>query len=226
MRRFLVLLLIMKTTSALASPTAGYDPFDTDKYREHIEFIEKSIHVTPPGFISQNPSEQAPLKITPPTDVERNRKIIIEKHLSKYKAYASCMVQASEYFNVPEWLIYAIVYHERGPIGGALDNRDKTKDHGPTGINDKRLIDYRDMGVKLTAYDIQQNPCVGIRMTGHLVRKEYDKLRGSKQNWMTAVGNYHYNLNGRYPHNHYKYKQHIRDALTMFKRTIDSTTTQ
>lgn len=157
------------------------------------------------------------------SDVIRNREIILSKTLLKrYAKFADCMVEASEYFEVPEWLIYAIVYHERGPIGGSLVNPNTTKDHGPSGINDVRLLDYRNMGVRLTAEDIRKDPCVGIRMTGHLLRIEYDELKPSEKDWMTAVGNYHYDKRGDYPRHHYKYKRHILDALQVFKRTIES----
>lgn len=151
-----------------------------------------------------------------------NRELIIKTHLKKYESLSECMLEASEIFDVPEWLIYAITYHERGPMYGSLVNHksDKTKDYGPTGINDKRIEDYAAMGVKLTGADIERDPCVGVRMTGHLVRKEYNRLSDADKNWLTAVGNYHYNKRGKYPHNHFKYIDHIKTALRKFQTTL------
>lgn len=154
---------------------------------------------------------------------QHNRELIIKTHLKKYESLSSCMLEASEIFDVPEWLIYAITYHERGPMYGSLINHksDKTKDYGPTGINDKRIADYAAMGVKITGADIEKNPCIGVRMTGHLVRKEYNRLSDANKNWLTAVGNYHYNKRGKYPHNHFKYIDHIKTALRKFQATLN-----
>ncbi|OCP68303.1 lysozyme family protein [Vibrio parahaemolyticus] len=154
--------------------------------------------------------------------IERNRDLILNTHLKKYRELGDCMIEASTLFSVPEWMIYAIVYHERGPVHGALVNKSNgTRDWGPTGINDVRLIDYSDMGVRITGPQISKNPCIGIRMTGHLLRKEYDKLGTSEKSWLTAAGNYHYNKKGTYPHNHYKYIGHIKDSLRRFQKTIE-----
>ena len=154
------------------------------------------------------------------SEVERNRELILNSYLKKYKELGACMLEASRLFDVPEWIVYATVYHERGPINGSLLTPNGTRDWGPSGINDVRLMDYERMGVRITGEQIAQNPCIGIRITGHLMRIEYDKLPNNQKNWLTAAGNYHYNKKGRYPHNHYKYVNHITTALERFQKTI------
>ena len=122
----------------------------------------------------------------------------LEPPMKQYESLKDCIAWTAYQFNLPEELLYSILYVERGPINGKCGtNRNGTQDCGPSQINDVRLGELRKF--KLTKNDIKSKPCHNIWAMGYLIRREIEKADG---NIWTGVGNYHY---------HYSVNQKVHD---------------
>lgn len=129
------------------------------------------------------------------------------ERMLKYKPYASCVEWSAFQFNLPEELIYSIIYRENGGVEGRCPvNPNKTKDCGPTGINDVRMGELAKFDIDQT--QLKSEPCKAIWSAAYLLRKEINKVNGDF--WL-GVGNYHYNRKAG-PKTHAIYVHHIRDA--------------
>lgn len=111
-----------------------------------------------------------------------------EAPMKQYAKLKNCIAWTAYQFELPEELLYSILYVERGPVNGKCGrNRNGTQDCGPAQINDVRLSELKQFG--LNKSDIRQKPCHNIWAMGYLVRREIEKADGNI--WM-GVGNYHY----------------------------------
>lgn len=120
------------------------------------------------------------------------------KTMSRYKPYAHCVQWTAMQFDLPEELLYSILYVERGDVNGrCMTNRNGTEDCGPAQINDVRLGEIRRFD--LDKGDMKTNPCRNIWAMGYLIRREIEKAGGDI--WK-GVGNYHY---------HYSVNQEIHN---------------
>ncbi len=131
----------------------------------------------------------------------------LEAPMDRYHELRNCVAWTAHQFELPEELIYAILYVERGPINGVCSrNTNGTEDCGPAQINDVRLEELRNFN--LTKEDMKKRPCHNIWALGYLVRREIDKAGGVI--W-TGVGNYHFHHSvNRTIHN--RYIERIRKA--------------
>lgn len=143
------------------------------------------------------------------------RKIVLEKHLKHLMPYEQCIVDTVNQSQFPEMLLLSILYQEYGRTGKYSTNNDKSKDYGLSQINDARKEELAQIG--LTLNDVLNDGCKSIIGMTYLLRNEYDKANGDL--W-TAVGNYHYSKQGKYPHNHYKYIKLVHDKWSRLFDTI------
>lgn len=137
--------------------------------------------------------------------------------MKKYEPLKKCIAWTAYQFDLPEELLYSILYVERGPLNGRCGtNRNGTQDCGPAQINDVRLSELKQFG--LTKDDIRQKPCHNIWAMGYLVRREIEKADG---NIWRGVGNYHYHYSASQKL-HDRYVNRIRNAWnTLVSNTFD-----
>ncbi|MBO6259149.1 MAG: lytic transglycosylase domain-containing protein [Succinivibrio sp.] len=108
--------------------------------------------------------------------------------MDKYQDLRNCIAWTAYQFELPEELLYAILYVEQGPVNGkCTNNTNGTQDCGPAQINDVRLSELKQFS--LTKNDIRSRPCHNIWAMGYLLRREIEKANG--QIWR-GVGNYHF----------------------------------
>ncbi|MGN1392772.1 MAG: lytic transglycosylase domain-containing protein [Succinivibrionaceae bacterium] len=118
--------------------------------------------------------------------------------MAKYKPYSHCVQWTANQFELPEELLFSIIYVERGDVNGkCMRNRNGTEDCGPAQINDVRIPEIEKFD--LDKSDMKNNPCRNIWAMGYLMRREIEKANGDI--WL-GVGNYHY---------HYSVNQSIHD---------------
>jgi len=125
--------------------------------------------------------------------------------LAPISATADCFDDAARYHTVNPWIVRAIAAQESrfNPTAVHPVNRDGTRDHGMTGINDVHLPELARYGI--TASDLRDG-CKSIFLAGWHLRKMVNKYGN---NW-SAVGAYH----SKTPSKRDKYAANIR-------RTID-----
>ncbi len=135
-------------------------------------------------------------------DIAYNTKI-----MRPYKPYVHCITWTAKQFELPEELLYSIIYVERGDVNGkCMTNRNGTEDCGPAQINDVRLGELKMFN--LTKNDIKSVPCRNIWSMGMLIRREIDKA--NDELWK-GVGNYHYHYSvNKEIHN--RYVKRVKDA--------------
>lgn len=137
--------------------------------------------------------------------------------MNKYHDLRNCIAWTAYQFELPEELLYAILYVERGPVNGRCSsNTNGTEDCGPAQINDVRLSELKQF--KLTKSEIKSSPCHNIWAMGYLMRREIEKADG---NIWRGVGNYHYHYSVN-PQIHQRYVKKIRAAWEKLNDDISS----
>ncbi len=130
-----------------------------------------------------------------------------QEPMKRYEELKSCIAWTAYQFELPEELLYSILYVERGSVNGKCrTNRNGTQDCGPAQINDVRLKELKQFG--LTKAVIKSEPCHNIWAMGYLIRREIEKADG---NIWVGVGNYHYHYSVN-EQVHDRYVNRIRDA--------------
>ena len=137
--------------------------------------------------------------------------------MSKYKDVRNCIAWTAYQFDLPEELLYSMLYVERGPVNGKCrTNKNGTQDCGPAQINDVRLKDLSQFS--LTKNDIKSKPCHNVWAMGYLLRREIEKAKG--RIWL-GVGNYHYHYSvNQKIHNRYVGK--VKNAWKKLNKKIDT----
>lgn len=108
--------------------------------------------------------------------------------MSPYQPYSHCVQWTANQFEIPEELMYSILYVERGDVNGkCMKNNNGTEDCGPAQINDVRIGEIKQFD--LDKEDMKNNPCRNIWAMGYMIRREIEKANGDI--WL-GVGNYHY----------------------------------
>lgn len=135
--------------------------------------------------------------------------------MSRYYALRNCIAWTAYQFELPEELLYSILYVERGPINGKCSqNTNGTQDCGPAQINDVRLQELKRFS--LTKDDIKSRPCHNVWAMGYLIRREIEKADG--RIWR-GVGNYHFHYSVNQDiHNRYVAK--VRKAWTQLREYV------
>ncbi len=137
--------------------------------------------------------------------------------MSQYAEVKNCVAWTAYQFELPEELLYAILYVERGPVNGKCrNNTNGTQDCGPAQINDVRLHELKNF--KLSKDVIKSKPCHNVWAMGYLLRREIEKAGGKI--W-TGVGNYHYHYSVNSAI-HNRYVQKVKNAWLMLTRKIKS----
>jgi hypothetical protein len=127
--------------------------------------------------------------------------------MKSYKPYVQCISWTAKQFDLPEELLYSIIYVERGDVNGkCMKNKNGTEDCGPAQINDVRLGELKQFD--LTKDDIKSVPCRNIWSMGMLIRREIDK---ADDDIWRGVGNYHYHYSVN-SNIHNKYVNRVKDA--------------
>jgi hypothetical protein len=139
---------------------------------------------------------------------------VYKEVMPEFKPYARCVASNAARFGVNEVFLLAVLLQERGPIAGKLSNKNGSYDYGVTGINTVREQEIRRVGLSL--YDVGTNPCAAIKATAYLLSVEI-KMASSV---MTGIGNYHYDEKGKYPHNHYRYRNEVSSKIEKITNII------
>lgn len=136
--------------------------------------------------------------------------------MDKYYEFRNCVAWTAWQFELPEELLYSIIYVERGEINGKCSrNRNGTQDCGPAQINDVRLGEIKRFN--LTKKVIRSSPCHNIWAMGYLLRREIERANGDI--WR-GTGNYHYQYSvSRRVHG--KYVNLVRQAWRRLVRDTD-----
>lgn len=138
------------------------------------------------------------------------------KIMSRYKPYDRCVAWAAYQFELPEELLYSIIYVERGDINGrCMTNNNGTEDCGPAQINDVRLGEIKSFD--LGKGDMRNNPCRNIWAMGYLVRREIEK---ANYDIWRGVGNYHYHYSVN-QNIHSRYVELVRKAWFKLQETVN-----
>ncbi len=139
------------------------------------------------------------------------------KIMRPYKPYAHCVQWVAHQFEIPEELLYSMLYVERGdPNGKCSVNKNGTEDCGPAQINDVRLPELSKFD--LDKHDIKYAPCKNIWTMGYLIRREIEKA--NYDIWM-GVGNYHYHYSVN-PEIHDRYVQLIQKSWRNLINVVNS----
>ena len=96
-----------------------------------------------------------------------------EPPMSSYYKYRGCVAWAAWQFELPEELLYAIMYVERGDISHCRCKRNGTHDCGPAKVKDMQLGEIRRFN--LTGKLVRSTPCHDIWAMGYLLRREIDE---------------------------------------------------
>lgn len=127
--------------------------------------------------------------------------------MSKYYNLRNCVAWTAYQFELPEELLYSILYVERGDINGkCVQNKNGTQDCGPAQINDSRLGEIKKFN--LTKDIIKSSPCHNIWVMGYLLRREIEKADG---NIWIGTGNYHFHRSVN-PRIHNRYVNNVKKA--------------
>ena len=137
--------------------------------------------------------------------------------MSKYQDLRNCIAWTAFQFDLPEELLYSMLYVERGPVDGKCrTNKNGTQDCGPAQINDVRLKELKKF--HLSKADIKSKPCHNVWAMGFLLRREIEKVNG--RIWL-GVGNYHYHyrVNSKI---HDRYVRKVKNAWNKLNKKIEN----
>ena len=141
--------------------------------------------------------------------------------MDRYKDLRGCVAWTAYQFELPEELLYSILYIERGPLNGKCSNNSNgTQDCGPAQINDVRLKELKKFNLDKTT--MRSKPCQNIWAMGYLVRREIEKADGHI--WR-GVGNYHFHYSVN-PDIHNRYVKKIKKAWQQLNEKIEDYCTQ
>lgn len=137
--------------------------------------------------------------------------------MRKYADLRNCIAWTAYQFSLPEELMYAVLYVERGPVNGkCTQNSNGTQDCGPAQINDVRIDELSQF--KLSKDDLKSRPCHNIWAMGYLMRREIEKADG--RIWR-GVGNYHFHYSVN-PNIHNRYVKQVMAAWQKLKEEVQA----
>jgi hypothetical protein len=127
---------------------------------------------------------------------------------SETAAVETCIIRASDYYDINPFILRAIYDVEAGKLGRKSKNSNGTYDHGPMQINTiwlKRLQKYN-----IDQNNLTNNACVNVHVATWILRQEIINANGDI--WK-GVGNYH-SKTQKY-HNRY-----LRKVYTAYKKYV------
>ena len=137
--------------------------------------------------------------------------------MNKYSSLRNCVAYVAWQFELPEELLYSVLYVEQGPMNGKCShNSNGTDDCGPAQINDVRLKELS--AFSLTKADMQSKPCQNVWAMGYLLRREIEKANGKI--WR-GVGNYHFHYSAN-KNIHNGYISKIKKAWNRLDKEVAS----
>jgi|TARA_Y100001934_G_scaffold255887_1_gene323370 hypothetical protein len=114
--------------------------------------------------------------------------------------YMECITTASITFNLDEIVLISLLLVEDGYLAPVRENNNGTFDHGFGQINSVRRNEIEVLG--FTLEELAHSPCKNIMATAYLLKQEINQA----DDYWTGVANYHYDVKGKYPKNHFRYK--------------------
>jgi hypothetical protein len=114
-----------------------------------------------------------------------------------------CLTLASTAYKVDEFILLSVLLVEKGYLAPLKKNNNGSYDHGYGQINTVRSSEIAEIG--LTLEDVKNDPCKNIIATSHILKNE---ITESGNVW-EGIGNYHYDIKGQWPKNHFAYRQKV-----------------
>jgi Transglycosylase SLT domain len=104
---------------------------------------------------------------------------------------SACVVSAANQYQVHPALLLAILGVERGALGGANANSNRTLDLGPMQINTVHLPALSPFGI--SAEKLKNDGCLNVHIGAYLLKSKESSLGGSQmgKNTWQAVAHYH-----------------------------------
>jgi hypothetical protein len=131
------------------------------------------------------------------------RTALYEKAAKPLSDYKHCISFASNMYKVHELVLMSVLLTEDGYLAPLKKNHNGTYDHGFGQINSVRKDEVAKIG--FTMEELVINPCKNIIATSYLLSTE---INDAEEIW-TGVANYHYSNTGKYPKNHFRYKNEV-----------------
>ena len=131
------------------------------------------------------------------------REAIYSSIAKPLKKHMKCLTIAADAFDVNEFIVLSVLLVEAGYQSPVRKNNDGTFDHGLGQINTVRESEIAKIGLSLK--DVESDPCKNIIGTSYLLKTEIEEAKDIS----IGIGNYHYDLKGKWPHNHYSYRQRV-----------------
>lgn len=128
--------------------------------------------------------------------------------MNKYQKFKSCIYWEARNNKIDELVLMSVILAEFGDEKTSSKNEDGTNDYGIMQINDVRREQVIELGFDPELIKI--DGCYNIKVGSRLLAEEIKNANGSL--WV-AIGRYHYHEQGKYPHNHYKYRARVAAKL-------------
>ncbi len=139
----------------------------------------------------------------------------LDPPMDRYAPFKNCVAWTAYQFDLPEELLYAVLYVERGDISGKCSvNANGTMDCGPAQINNVRIGELKRFS--LSMQDMRSKPCHNIWAMGYLLRRE---IEGAGGRLWEGVGNYHYHISVN-PVIHQRYVRRIQRSWQRLNHLI------
>lgn len=133
-----------------------------------------------------------------------------QKEAAQSAAFLSarqCIAFASERYQVPELLLYAILSKEGGKVGQCVTNKDGSQDCGPAQINTKWKEYFEKQNVAWTS--VVNNYCTNVSASAYILKKNYIR----KGDWPRAIVSYNIGPNSWTPNRYEIGRKYASDVI-------------
>ncbi len=120
-----------------------------------------------------------------------------------------CILSVSEIYDIPPWLLIAILDVEGGSIGTISENKNGSYDIGPMQINSLWLDKLKKSNIDLNM--LRFNGCLNVQVGGWILKKNLNRY---KDDFWKGIGAYHSrtdHLNKKYRKLVYKHIRKLKD---------------
>lgn len=142
------------------------------------------------------------------------RDLLYQEFLPELASHKLCVKLAAQLEGVDELVLMGILGQERGYKNPVKRNNNGTFDHGVAHINT-----VREKELKHFPFDLEEtifNPCASILAAAHLVSTE---IKQANDVWQ-GVGNYHYDIRGKHPRHHWRYRDAVKKRVIRMRQTV------